>query len=253
MPSRATQQLGDPDHDPAAPEPHCDATIHANVFFWDASGGLVAAAVGAGCRRRTSWYARLRRPGRERHQRVDLGRQRRPLRRELTGKTVALEVATGFSFGSPMVVRALWRPERKPARGPARGRGRSLPSGPFRQAFLSNLQRARVDAAARALGPRPVGEDVARVPRRGARSGLPVRRMPLRWCPFPRRRSTDCAGAVKLGQPVPESNFSSERNTARSAAGATATCRRRGCPPVLARERAPVPLLAEHAMVLLPA
>ena len=82
-----------------------DATIHANVFFWDASGSLVATqsvpvppknvvvlnTSGVPGVNNTSGSISVASDGRY---------------GELTGKTVALEVATGFSFDSPMIVRA---------------------------------------------------------------------------------------------------------------------------------------------------
>lgn len=81
-----------------------DATINANVFFWDASGSLVATQSMAVPPKNVVVLNTSGVPGvNNTSGSISVASDGRY--GELTGKTVALEVATGFSFDSPMIVR----------------------------------------------------------------------------------------------------------------------------------------------------
>ena len=110
-------------------------------------------------------------------------------------------------------------PPRAPA-GPARPRGRprraarAARRGGLRSAVvpLVEVERGGVDAEALAGRGRSVGEDVARGARRSCCRRPPC--APCRgWSSVRPSTPSAVAGAVKLGQPVPDSNLVSESNS----------------------------------------
>ena len=83
---------------------------------------------------------------------------------------------------------------------------------PAPSALRREVQRAGVDAEALAAGARAVVEDVAQVPAAARAQTTSVRTMPCELSVFSSTASATI-GSVKLGQPVPESNFVSESNS----------------------------------------
>ena len=77
-------------------------TITGTVYFWSATGTQPSARRRSTWRRRRSWCSR-RRPSRPASGAMTIVHNGRY--GDLSGKTVALEPATGFSFDSPMIPR----------------------------------------------------------------------------------------------------------------------------------------------------